>query len=75
VIAAAVINCLAQSSLIGGGQNANNIPVAGFGKFFMTQPVGITDPKVDSNSLYGEMAGLIGINDDVKILNQVQLYR
>jgi Flp pilus assembly protein TadG len=75
VIAAAIINCSAQSSLIGGGQNANNIPVAGFGKFFLTQPVGVTDPKVDPNSLYGEMSGLIGIADEVKILNQVQLYR
>jgi Flp pilus assembly protein TadG len=75
VIPAAVINCLAQSNLIGGGANANNIPVAGFGKFFMTQPVGLGDPQVNPTSIYGEMSGLIGISDDVKILNQVQLYR
>jgi Flp pilus assembly protein TadG len=75
-IPVAVINCLAQSGLISGGSTANNIPVAGFGKFFLTIPTGIaTDPKIDSNSVYGEMTGLIGINDDVKILNQVQLYR
>ncbi len=71
-IPVAVINCLAQSGLIGGGSTANNIPVAGFGKFFMSEPSGADG---SSYVLYGEMAGLIGINDDVKILNQVQLYR
>ena len=71
VIPAAVINCLAQSAAIGNGSNANNIPVAGFGKFFLTQPVGIDG----TNYVYGEMSGLIGISDEVKILNQVQLYR
>ena len=55
--------------MIGNGSNANNIPVAGFGKFFLTQPVGIDG----TNYVYGEMSGLIGISDEVKILNQVQL--
>jgi Flp pilus assembly protein TadG len=76
VIFAAIINCEAQSALIGvGGANANNIPLADFGKFFMTQPVGVNDPKVDPNSLYGEMAGLLSSLDKVVIMNQVQLYR
>ena len=71
-IPVAVINCLAQSSLIGGGSTANNIPVAGFGKFFMSEPSGADG---STYVLYGEMSGLIGISDDVRILNQVQLYR
>jgi Flp pilus assembly protein TadG len=73
LIFAAIINCSAQTAagLITGGSTANNIPVAGFGKFFMTQPVGIDG----TNYIYGEMSGLVGINDNVKILNQVQLYR
>jgi hypothetical protein len=39
IIFAAIINCLAQAALITGGQTANNVPVAEFGKFFMSQPV------------------------------------
>jgi Flp pilus assembly protein TadG len=72
LIFAAVINCLANGPF-GGGQTANNVPVAGFAKFFMTQPVGV-DPNTP-NAVIGEMSGLVGLNDDVKILNQVQLYR
>jgi hypothetical protein len=76
VIFAAVVNCLAQSSLITGGSTANNIPVAGFAKFFMTQPVG-ADSTPNSSTVYGEMTGLVTSLDNVKIenLNQVQLYR
>jgi len=71
VIFSAVINCLAHSDIITGGQTANNIPVAGFGKFFMSQPVG-----ADGTSyIYGEMSGLVGSLDQVRMLNQVQLYR
>ena len=73
VVKAAVINCLAHSDVITGGSTANNIPVAGFGKFFITQPVGAD--ATYPNALFGEMNGLIGLNDNVKILNQVQLYR
>jgi Flp pilus assembly protein TadG len=71
-IFAAVINCLAQGPF-SGGSNATNIPVAGFGKFFMTQPVG-ADPNTPS-AVIGEMSGIAGLTDNVKILNQVQLYR
>jgi hypothetical protein len=71
LIFSAVINCLANSGLITPGGTANNIPVAGFAKVFMTQPVG-----ADGTSyIYGEMSGLVGSLDNVKILNQVQLYR
>jgi hypothetical protein len=73
IIMAAIINCLAQSALITGGQTANNVPVAAFGKFFMTQPVGAVPPPND-NSLFGEMTGFVTLNDTT-ILNQVQLYR
>jgi Flp pilus assembly protein TadG len=73
VIYAVVINCLAQSAKITGGSTANDIPVAGFGKFFMTQPV-----NADSSNngyLYGEMTGLVGRIDKVRIIDEVQLYR
>jgi hypothetical protein len=73
IIMAAIINCLAQSALITGGQTANNVPVAAFGKFFMTQPVGAVGPP-NNNSLFGEMTGFVTLNDTT-ILNQVQLYR
>jgi hypothetical protein len=75
VIYVAVINCLAHSDLITGGATADNIPVADFGKFFMTQPIGISDSHVDPTSIYGEMSGLVGSLDQVVIMNQVQLYR
>jgi Flp pilus assembly protein TadG len=73
LIFAAIINCSAQTAAgkITGGATADNIPVAGFGKFFLSQPVGADG----TNYIYGEMSGLVGINDEVKILNQVQLYR
>jgi Flp pilus assembly protein TadG len=72
IIFAAVINCLAQAALITGGQTANNVPVAEFGKFFMTQPV---NADGTNGYLYGEMTGLVSSLDNVRILNQVQLYR
>ena len=72
IIFAAVINCLAQAALITGGQTANNVPVAEFGKFFMTQPV---NADGTNSFLYGEMTGLVDSLDNVRILRQVQLYR
>ncbi|MBR1251480.1 Tad domain-containing protein [Bradyrhizobium sp. AUGA SZCCT0169] len=74
IIHAAIINCLAHSGLITGGSTANNIPVADFGKFFMTQPVDATAAD-GAGVLYGEMSGLVGSLDEVRIMNQVQLYR
>jgi hypothetical protein len=75
IIYAAIINCTAQSALITGGSTANNIPVADFGKFFMTQPAGINNSHSDPNSLYGEMTGLVASIGEIRIMNQVQLYR
>jgi Flp pilus assembly protein TadG len=72
IIFAAIINCLAQAALITGGQTANNVPVAEFGKFFMTQPV---NADGTNSFLYGEMTGFVSSLDGVRILNQVQLYR
>jgi hypothetical protein len=69
VIYAAIINCEANNALMNqGGQTANNIPVAGFGKFFLTQPVDSTN-----QTLYGEMTGAVGLDKNAK--NNVQLYR
>jgi hypothetical protein len=64
-----IINCLAQAGSISGGSNSQ-VPAAGFGKFFMTQPW-----SAESTYLYGEMTGLVSSGDNVTILNQVQLYR
>lgn len=65
---AAIINCVANSALITGGQTADDIPVAGFGKFFMTEPA-----DTGSQTLYGEMNGAVGLDKNAK--NNVQLYR
>lgn len=68
-IYAAIINCVANNALMNqGGQTANNIPVAGFGKFFLTQPV-----DTGNQTLYGEMTGAVGLDKNAK--NNVQLYR
>lgn len=68
-IYAAIINCVANNALMNqGGQTANNVPVAGFGKFFLTQPVDTTN-----QTLYGEMTGAVGLDKNAK--NNVQLYR
>jgi Flp pilus assembly protein TadG len=66
-----VINCLAHAAQITGGATANNIPVARFGKYFITQPVG----DDGTNFVYGEFSGVATQNDGVRILDQVQLYR
>jgi hypothetical protein len=68
-----IINCLAQTALgnITGGNTAN-VPVAAFGKFFLTQPY--TAPS-GGGYLYGEMTGLTTTKDNVVIYNNVQLYR
>ena len=67
------INCLAQTALgnITGGNTAQNVPVAGFGKFFLTQPYS----ELSDGNLYGEMTGLANSRDKVLIYNLVQLYR
>jgi Flp pilus assembly protein TadG len=70
-IVVAVINCLAQSGLMGGGATANNVPTAGFAKYFITQPVGDDGTQY----LYGEFTGFATQIDGITILDQVQLYR
>jgi len=73
IVHVAVINCLAQTALgnIGGGNSGPPTPVAGFAKYFLTQPYN----SDNQNYLYGEMTGLVNSLDSVRIFNQVQLYR
>jgi len=66
-----VINCLAHAAQITGGSTANNIPVARFATYFLTQPVG----DDGTNYVYGEFSGVATQNNGVRILDQVQLYR
>jgi Flp pilus assembly protein TadG len=68
-----IINCLAQTALgnIGGAGATAATPVAAFGKFFLTQPYS----ALKDGNLYGEITGLAGPADNVKIFNLVQLYR
>jgi hypothetical protein len=66
VLNAAIINC--GSSPVAMSNEARNIPVAGFGKFFLTVPA------PTSASLYAEFLGLIKPTDAVNH-DMVQLYR
>jgi Flp pilus assembly protein TadG len=68
-----IINCLAQTALgnITGGNTDPNVPVAGFAKFFLTQPYS----EFSDGNLYGEMTGTVNSLDNVQIFNLVQLYR
>jgi Flp pilus assembly protein TadG len=72
-IIAPFINCLAQTALgaITGGNTSQNVPVAAFGKFFLTQPY----EELNDGNLYGEFTGLVNSADNVQIFNLVQLYR
>ena len=64
LIYAAIINCLANGPFPP-GSNATNVPVAGFGQFFVTQPV-----RPSGNTLYSELIGLANPQ-----MVSVQLYR
>jgi hypothetical protein len=68
-----VINCSAQATAIGNGNSGGTVPVAGFAKFFLTQPYN-SDTQ---GYLYGEMVGLTNTlnSTNTKVFNQVQLYR
>ena len=68
-----IINCLAQTALgnIAGETPSSNVPVAAFGKFFMTQPYS----ALHDGNLYGEITGPVSPVDNVKIFDLVQLYR
>jgi hypothetical protein len=68
-----IINCEAQTALgnITNGAQSTNVPVAAFGKFFLTQPWA----ALGGNSLYGELTGTVGSGDNITIYNLVELYR
>jgi hypothetical protein len=68
-----IINCLAQMALgnITDAGASSRTPVAGFGKFFMTQPY----TALKDGNLYGEITGAPAQADNVKIFHLVQLYR
>jgi Flp pilus assembly protein TadG len=67
IIYAAVINCLSLNLGIG---NHSDVPVAAFGKFFMTIPL----PQFQSD-LFLETVGLVNPDDSVSKFDIVQLYR
>jgi hypothetical protein len=66
VLNAAIINCGSNPEMM--GRDARNVPVAGFGKFFLTVPA------ASGASLYAEFLGLIKPTDNLNH-DMVQLYR
>ncbi len=68
IVMAAIINC--RSSPVAIQSNAQHVPVAAFGKFFLTVPV----PNAGQNKPWGEFIGLVEKSDHVNF-DQVQLYR
>jgi hypothetical protein len=72
IIYSAIINCLANGPFPSGA-NANNIPVAGFGRFFMTQPIFADGDS--TRPLYGEFQGFVKLGQGVGVYATVQLYR
>jgi hypothetical protein len=72
-IIAPIINCLAQASLgnLAGAGVARNVPVAAFGRFFLTQPYS----ALSDGNLYGEITGPVTASDNAQVYNLVQLYR
>jgi hypothetical protein len=66
VLNAAIINC--STSPVAVTRNARDVPVAGFGRFFLTVPA------VGGAGLYAEFLGLIKPTDAVNH-DMVQLYR
>jgi hypothetical protein len=67
------INCLAQTELgnLTGGNTAQNVPVAAFAKYFITQPY----TALNDGNLYGEVTGPLTNRDGVTIYPLAQLYR
>jgi len=66
ILNAAIINC--SSSPVAVTRYARDVPVAGFGKFFLTVPA------ADGTGLYAEFLGLIKPTDEVNH-DMVQLHR
>jgi hypothetical protein len=69
ILSVAIINC--GSSPVPIQSNASNVPVAAFGKFFLTVPV----PTAGANKPYAEFLGLVGRGPGTGSFDQVQLYR
>jgi Flp pilus assembly protein TadG len=66
VLNAAIINCGSTPEIM--SNEARNVPVAGFGKFFLTTPA------ASGSILFAEFLGLIKPTDDINH-DKVQLYR
>jgi Flp pilus assembly protein TadG len=66
VIHVAIVNCMSSPVTI--QSNAQNVPVAGFGKFFLTHPT------TNSTKPYAEFMGLVDRGSNV-VRDLVQLYR
>ena len=64
----AIVNCM--SSPVPIQSNAQNVPVAAFGKFFLTHAA----PTAGTNKPFAEFRGIIGRGEGV-LYDQVQLYR
>jgi len=66
ILNAAIINCGSTPEVM--SNDARNVPVAGFGKFFLTTPV------ASGSTLFAEFLGLIKPTDNLNH-DMVQLYR
>jgi hypothetical protein len=67
IIQAAVLNCL---SLDLGQGPQSTVPVAAFGKFFLTLPLAL-----NQTNLFVETVGLVDPSDRTQNFDMVQLYR
>ena len=65
----AIVNCM--SSPVPIQSNAQDVPVAAFGRFFLTVPV----PVAAQNKPYAEFRGLLKRGESGGVFDQVQLYR
>ena len=66
ILDAAIVNCQSMSLA---GEGPTNVPVAAFGKFFLTLPL-----QRSQTDLYVELLGLVKPGDGVNF-DMVQLYR
>src|SRR5262249_60812955 len=72
ILNAAIINC--SSSPVALTRHAHDVPVAGFGKFFLTVPAAAGAGPAGGAGPYAEFLGLIKPTDNVNH-DMVQLYR
>ena len=66
-----IVNCGSTGVTI---QSNGTVPVAGFGKFFITQPFASGNPTTTAY-LYGEFTDLVVPRQDPNVHQSVQLYR